>query len=216
MPNEQKTITVLIADDHEMIRKGIRDFLNQVPDIQVVGEAEDGNEIKRLVAELRPRILLLDLVMPNLSPANLEIWVRENYPKTITLILTAHDRDSYLSKMMEAGAVGYLDKRLHAGRLISAIRRAVRGELLFDEKQVERARRWREDVTAKWESLSRREREVLQLLTEGQDNKTIAESLQVTLNTVEKHLTSIYNKLGVSSRTEAVHWWDEKTTDFRN
>jgi DNA-binding NarL/FixJ family response regulator len=216
MPNEQKTITVLIADDHEMIRKGIRDFLNQVPDIQVVGEAEDGNEIKRLVTELRPRILLLDLVMPNLSPANLEIWVRENYPETITLILTAHDRDSYLSKMMEAGAVGYLDKRLHAGRLISAIRRAVRGELLFDEKQVERARRWREDVTAKWESLSRREREVLQLLTEGQDNKTIAESLHVTLNTVEKHLTSIYNKLGVSSRTEAVHWWDEKTTDFRN
>lgn len=216
MPNEQKTIAVLIADDHEMIRKGIRDFLNQVPDIQVVGEAEDGNEIKRLVAELRPRILLLDLVMPDLSPANLEIWVRENYPETITLILTAHDRDSYLSKMMEAGAVGYLDKRLHAGRLISAIRRAVHGESLFDEKQVERARRWREEVTAKWESLSERERQVLQMLTEGMENKAIAASLNITINTVEKHLAHIYKKLNVGSRAEAVHWWDEKITDFRN
>lgn len=117
---------------------------------------------------------------------------------------------------MEAGAAGYLDKKLRAGQLISAIRRAARGEFLYDKKQIERARRWKEDVTAKWESLSDREREVLQLLTEGRENKKIAEHLQVTLNTVEKHLANIYSKLGVNSRVEAIHWWVEKITDFRN
>jgi RNA polymerase sigma factor (sigma-70 family) len=208
----QKKITLFIADDHEMTRKGIRNFLDQAPDIQVVGEAEDGEEVKRLVAHLRPRILLLDLVMPNLSPAELEKWVRTNYPETITLVLTSHDRDAYLSSMMEAGAAGYLDKKLRAGQLISAIRRAARGEFLFDKEQLERARRWREDVSRKWESLSDREREVLQMLTEGTKNKKIAASLGITLNTVEKHLENIYEKLGVTSRAEAIHWWVEKNT----
>ncbi len=154
--------------------------------------------------------------MPHLSPAELEKWVRENYPDTVTLILTAHDRDAYLSSMMDAGAAGYLDKKLRAGQLISAIRRAARGEILFDKEQIERAQQWRESVKMKWESLSKREREVLQMLTEGVDNNAIAESLSITINTVEKHLKNIYNKLGVASRTEAAIWWLEKGTDFRN
>lgn len=208
----QKIITVLLADDHEMTRKGIRNFLEQAQDIQVVGEAQGGDEIKRLVADLRPQILLLDLIMPDLSPAELEKWVRTNYPETITLVLTSHDRDTYLSSMMEAGAAGYLDKKLRAAQLISAIRRAARGEILFDKKQLERARRWRQEVSQKWESLSDREREVLQMLTEGVENKAIAASLGIAVNTVEKHLENIYKKLGVASRTEAIHWWVEKNT----
>ena len=215
MAKPQKTITVLIADDHEMTRKGIRGFLDQAPDMQIVGEARDGDEIKRLVAKLRPQMLLLDLIMPKLSPAELEKWARENYPETITLILTAHDRDAYLASMMEAGAAGYLDKKMRAGDLISSIRRAARGEFLFDKKQLERARRWREAVSGKWESLSKREREVLQMLTEGAENNAIAASLEITINTVEKHLKNIYRKLGVSSRSEAICWWLEKGTDFR-
>lgn len=205
MADPRKRITVLIADDHEMTRKGIRDFLEQAPDMQIVGEAQDGDEIKRLIAELHPQLLLLDYIMPKLSPSELERWVRENHPETITLVLTAHDRDAYLVGMIEAGAVGYLDKKLKAGELIASIRRAVRGEILFTKEQFERANRWREDVTTKWESLSDREREVLQLLTEGHENKAIAESLNITINTVEKHLANIYDKLGVTSRTEAVH-----------
>jgi DNA-binding NarL/FixJ family response regulator len=117
--------------------------------------------------------------------------------------------------MIDAGAAGYLDKKLKGNDLIAAIRRAARGEFLFDKEQMERARRWREDATAKWESLSEREREILQLLTEGEDNKKIAGSLGISINTVEKHLKSIYKKLGVSSRSEAIHWWVEKGTDFR-
>jgi DNA-binding NarL/FixJ family response regulator len=214
MPSQETPITVLIADDHEVTRRGIREILEQVPEIKIVGEAKDGQEIQRLVADLRPQILLLDLVMPGLSPVELEKWVRSNYPETITLVLTAHDRDAYLAGMMEAGASGYLDKKLRAGDLVSSILRAARGEILFNKKQMEKARQWREQVRKKWESLSAREREVLQMLTEGGDNKVIATSLGITLHTVEKHLGNIYRKLGVTSRTEAIRWWLEKDTEF--
>lgn len=154
--------------------------------------------------------------MPNLSPAKLEEWVRINYPETITLVLTAHDRDAYLSNMMDAGAAGYLDKKIRAGQLISSIRRAARGEIIFDDEQIERIQRWRKETRNKWESLSNREREVLQKLTEGEDNIAIASSLEIAPNTVEKHLTNIYKKLGVTSRTEAAIWWLDKGGDFRN
>lgn len=216
MSTQKKKISVLLADDHLLARQGVRSMLDKIPDIQIVGEAGDGNEIKQLVANLRPDILLLDLQMPNLSPVELEKWVRENYPNTITLILTAHDRDVYLSNMMDAGVAGYLDKKLRAGQLISSIRRAASGEILFDKEQIEKARLWREETRDKWESLSNREREVLQKLTEGADNHAIAASLEIAANTVEKHLTNIYKKLGVTSRTEAALWWLEKGGDFRN
>jgi DNA-binding NarL/FixJ family response regulator len=105
-----KIITVLVADDHPLAREGVRSILDQAPDIKVVGEVQDGKDIKLLVAKLRPNILLLDMKMPNPSPVELEKWVRENYPETITLVLTSHDRDSYLAGMMDAGVAGYLDK----------------------------------------------------------------------------------------------------------
>ena len=216
MTSQKRIITILIADDYPSTIQGVRSILDKDSDMRIVGEAQDGNEIKQLVANLHPDILLLDLQMPHLSPAELEMWVRENYPDTITLILTAHDRDAYLSNMMEAGAAGYLNKKLQAGQLISSIRRAAHGEILFDEEQTERAYRWRGEVRRKWDSLSKRERDVLQLLTEGMDNKAITTSLGITINTVEKHLKNIYNKLGVTSRTEAILWWLEKGTDFRN
>lgn len=210
-----KEITVLVADDHSLTLEGVRSMLEKAPDIKIVGEAQDGNEIKPMVAKLEPRILLLDLKMPNLDPVEMEKWVRENYPETLTLVLTAHDKDAFLVGMMEAGASGYLDKKLNAAQLIESIRRASKGDYLFDKEQIERAKRWREKVTVIWESLSKREREVLQLLTEGKDNQKIALSLGVSVNTVEKHLKNIYEKLCVTSRTEAVRWWVDKGTDFR-
>jgi DNA-binding NarL/FixJ family response regulator len=215
MPFQKKIITVLIADDHPSWIEGIRSIIGKALDMQVVGEVQDGDQIKQKVAALQPDILLLYLVMPNHKPAELEKWVRENYPETIALVITAHDRDAYLAGMMKAGAAGYLDKRLKANDLLAAIRRAARGEFLFDKEQRERARQWQEDVSRKWESLSSREREILQLLTDGQNNNAISDSLGISINTVEKHLKNIYNKLGVNSRTEAAHWWVEKGTDFR-
>jgi DNA-binding NarL/FixJ family response regulator len=114
--------------------------------------------------------------------------------------------------MIDAGVAGYLDKKLRAGQLVSAIRRAAGGIILLDKGQLERARRWREHVNSKWDSLSGREREVLQRLTEGAKNKRIAESLGISVKTVQKHLENIYQKLGVTSRAEAIHWWIEKNT----
>lgn len=216
MPTQrQRIITILIADDHPAWIEGVRAIIHQVPDMHVVGEVGDGDQIKQKVSELQPDILLLDLIMPNHRPADFEKWVRENYPEVVTLVLTAHNRDAYLAGMMEAGAAGYLDKKMRANDLLAAIRRAACGGFLFDEEQIEKARRWRKAVTAKWESLSDREREVLQLLTEGQDNNAITASLGISINTVEKHLKNLYKKLDVTSRTEAVHWWVEKGTDFR-
>lgn len=211
----QKVITVLVADDHPLALEGVRSMLSKASDIRIVGEAQDGNEIKPLIAKLHPKILLLDLRMPHLSPVELEKWVREDHPETITLVFTAHHHVAYLAGMMDAGAAGYLDKKLGGSDILVAIRRAANGELLYDKEQIEQARRWRADVITKWESLSKREREVLKLLAEGHDNHAVAASLEISINTVEKHLKNLYNKLGVTSRTEAVHWWMEKGTEFR-
>ena len=189
-------------------------MLEKTDDIYVIGEAESGDEAKKLLAELRPNIILLDLKMPGFSPAAFEKWARENYPQTVTLVLTAHDRDAYLANMMDAGAVGYLDKEARSEQLIAAIRRAASGENLFDEKQKTRASRWREEVEKKWNSLSEREKQVLRLLTEGTNNKDISLKLQISSKTVDKHLEKIYQKLGVSSRAQAVNWGVEHMGDF--
>ena len=139
-----KKITILITDDHPIVRSGIRSALENALDMLVVGEAQDGNEAQRLIAELHPNILLLDLKMPGFSAVEVEKWVRVNYPETVVLVLTAHDRDFYLAGMMDAGAAGYLTKNKRGKNLIAGIRRAASGERLFTQEQLERARRWRE------------------------------------------------------------------------
>lgn len=201
-------ITVLLADDHPAFRKGIRAMLEETNDIEVVGEAQDGFEVQKLVAQLQPRILLLDLKMPGMEPrpAALEEWVRENYPYTDTLILTAHDRDNYLSEMIDAGVVGYLSKTQTSERLINAIRRAVKGELLFDSSQILRAKQWRIEIKEKINQLTPKEKETLKMVAKGLDNKGIACSMDVSVKTVSYHMTNIMLKLEVKSRQEAAIW----------
>lgn len=210
----EKKISVLIVDDHPPLRAGVRAMLEKTPDIYVIGEAGSGEEAEKMLDELRPNIILLDLKMPNFSPSAFEKWARETYPETITLVLTAHDRDAYLAGMMEAGAVGYLDKESKAEQLIEAIRRAASGESLYDEWQKKRARKWREEVEKKWNELSERERQVLRLLVDGLNNKDIALKLGISIKTLDKHLEKIYQKLTVSSRVEAVLWGKENMGDF--
>jgi RNA polymerase sigma factor (sigma-70 family) len=210
----EKKISVLIVDDHPSLRAGVRAILEKTPDIYVIGEAGSGDDAEKLLAELHPKIILLDLKMPNFSPSAFEKWARENYPETITLVLTAHDRDAYLANMMDAGAAGYLDKEAREEQLIEAIRRAASGESLFDEEQKRRARKWREEVEKKWNELSERERQVLKLLAQGLHNKDIASRLSITIKTLNKHLEKIYQKLGVTSRAEAVVWGKDNMGDF--
>jgi DNA-binding NarL/FixJ family response regulator len=159
-----------------------------------------------MVAELRPDILLLDLKMPGLSTTELEKWVRKYYPETITLVLTAHDRDFYLAGMMDAGASGYITKNERAENLITAIRRTARGESLFTQEQLERVRHWHETAGQKGESLTEREREILKLLSDGLNNADIAKAIGLTSKTVSYHITNILEKLEVHSRQEAAAW----------
>ena len=208
-----KIITVLIADDEPVARAGIRSLLAHAEDIKIIGEAQDGNEIKQLVANLHPQVLLLDLRMPNLSPIELEKWVRENYPETVTLVFTAHHHAAYLAGMMDTGAAGYLDKKLEGSDLVTSIRRAAHGEVLFRTEQYDRAQKWKETVKQKWESLTNREQELLKHLSMGEDNKTIAKSLNITLKTVEFHITNILRKLNMNSRDEAIVWMLEHHPD---
>lgn len=209
-----KKTSVLIVDDHSLLRAGIRAIIEKTDDLYVVGETGNGDDAKKLLDELRPKIILLDLKIPNFSPSAFEKWARENYPETITLVLTAHDRDAYLASMMDAGAVGYLDKEVNAEQLIDAIRRTVSGESLFDEQQKTRATKWHEEVEKKWNSLSEREQQILRLLADGASNKEISSKLSVSESTIEKHLEKIYQKLEVTSRAKAVLWGIENCMDF--
>jgi DNA-binding NarL/FixJ family response regulator len=206
-------ITILIADDHPLARAGIRTILEEASDMRVIGEAEDGDTAQRMIAENQPQVLLLDLKMPGLSSAELEKWVRVHYPEIITLVLTAHDRDAYLSQMLEAGVSGYMDKNARGEQLIAAIRRAVSGEILFSSEQIKRARQWRQQEGHKWESLTRREREVLQCLANGLDNAKISSLLSISQKTVAFHITNILEKLQVVSRQEASAWFNKNIPD---
>jgi DNA-binding NarL/FixJ family response regulator len=199
-------IRVLIADDHPLTRMGIRAVLESAADIQVVGEARDGVEVKRLLPELCPDVLLLDLVMPGPTAWEIEEWVQVHCPETVTLILTAHNRDYYLTRAVEAGVSGYLTKDQAPQLLLETVRHAARGEALILKEFLDRARRWRKDVWERWERLTDREQEVLRLLVQGLDNATIAVTLSVTMRTTESHITSILKKLDVSSRLEASTW----------
>jgi DNA-binding NarL/FixJ family response regulator len=206
MNDDEHVIRLVLADNHELTRAGIRATLCKTTDIVVVGEAQDGFEAKELTAQLRPHILLLDLMMPGPRLCEIERWGRANCPKTITLILTVPDRDAYLAEMKEAGAAGYLTKDISASRLVAAIRRAARGETLFDGAQLERVRRWREEAGEKLNSLTQRERQVLKLLIQGLEDATIAEALCVTPKTAAFHVGNILGKLDVASRQAAIAW----------
>ena len=207
-------ITVLIVNDHPLLRAGIRAILEKTSDIDVVGEAGGGDDAGKLLEDLHPPVILLDPKMPGFSASAFVKWARDNYPETITLVLTAHDRDAYLANMMDANAVGYFDIDVRAEQLIGAIRRAASGGRLFDEQQKRRAQKWHEDVEKKWNSLSERERQILRLMADGASNKEISSKLNLAESTVEKHLEKIYEKLGVTSRPKAVLWGIKNCMDF--
>ena len=159
-----KKITILAVDDHPVALAGVEKILEQVEDIEIIGQAANGEEALDKIAELRPQVLLLDLKMPGMPAREVEKWTREHYPEIVTIILTAHDRDYYLAEMMEAGAAAYLDKNSRGEQLIASIRRAAGGEKLFTEEQIRRVETWRTEIGSKWEGLSDTERDVLRLM----------------------------------------------------
>lgn len=199
-------ITLLLADDHPPLRAGLRTLFEQYPDIEVVGEAENGDEVLPLVERLRPDILLLDLIMPGMRPAEIEKQVRMRWPETSTLILTGHSRDAYLAEMMAAGVSGFLEKNESGEKLVESIRNAASGTFLYTEEQIERVRNWRTNVEDKLNSLTKRERQVLVLIAQGEENAAIAERLCITSKTVEYHITRILKRLNLPTRQKAAAW----------
>jgi len=202
----EKPIRILLADDHAITRQGLHSILMHAKDMQIIGEACTGREAQKMVAELLPDVLLLDLVLPDVRPFEVEQWVRENHPQVITLLVTGHHRERFLAKAVATDAKGYLTKDQDTDAFLDAIRRAARGESALTSDQIAQAEHWQQTVGERWDSLTRQEREVLRQLSTGADNQQIAANLCITTKTLESHISHIFRKLGVDSRAEAIVW----------
>jgi two-component system, NarL family, response regulator LiaR len=207
-------IRILLADDHVMLRQGTAEMLRKEADIEIVGEADNGQQAIDLTLRLRPDIVVMDVRMPILSGIEATRRIRDTMPQVQVLVLTAYDDDQYIFSLLQAGASGYLLKTAPVKELVKAIRLVKSGESPLDpsiaRKVVVRMAGDQgsrtpigEDGTS-IQALTFREQEVLQLLSRGLNNRAIAEALYVSDRTVQAHLTNIFAKMGVSSRLEAV------------
>jgi two-component system, NarL family, response regulator LiaR len=200
-----ETITVLLVDDHAVVREGIRSFLELQEGIEVVGEGGDGEEAVRMAAQLRPDVILMDLVMPRLDGVGAMRELRRRLPEVRVIVLTSFSDDDRLLPAIQAGAAGYLLKDVQPQELARAVRAAHAGEALLDPGVAARvveaiAQRPGEEPA---DNLTPRERQVLELIARGLPNKLIARALEVSEKTVKNHVSHVLAKLGVSDRTQA-------------
>ena len=203
-------ITVLLADDHVLVREGTRQLLEREDDLQIIGEAGDGEEAVRLAAAHQPNVALVDIAMPKLNGIEATKQIKEISPATAVLILSAYDDDPYVFALLEAGAAGYLLKNVRGRDLVEAIRSVHAGESVLHpiiaRKVVARFASSGTQPAPKPEAppLSKRELDVLRLAARGLGNKAIADQLYLSTRTVQAHLSTIFAKMQVGSRTEAV------------
>ena len=201
---------ILLAEDHKVVREGTRRLLESQPDFEVVGEASDGIEAVELAKKLKPEIIIMDVSMPRLNGIEATRQIKAIYPNIAILPLTGYDDDEYVFALLEAGAAGYLLKDSSGEELIEAIRQVMTGEPVLHPKIMKKVlNRLRSPVEEQstqtaGEILSDRETEVLRLAAQGMSNMEIADSLTLSVRTVQTHLRSIFNKLGVGSRSEAI------------
>ena len=202
-------IRVLLADDHAVVRQGIRRFLEEAGDIEVVAEAGDGAEALRLVETHQPDVAVLDIRMPEVTGVEATRRIKERFPQVRVLVLTAYDDDPYVFALLQAGADGYVLKTASGDELVHAVRAVHQGGTALSpeiaSKVVRQATSRRPEGAAdQVEPLTSRELEVLRLAARGLTNRAIGHKLGISHRTVQGHLANIYGKLGVSSRTEAV------------
>jgi two-component system, NarL family, response regulator LiaR len=201
---------IMIADDHAMLREGMRNLLEQEKDFELVGEAADGEEAVQMAGELKPDIVIMDIVMPRLSGVEATRLIRQKSPGTAVLILTAYSDIRYIIGLLEAGACGYLLKNSPGKDVVRAIRAVRAGESVLDpevtRKLVQRLASLSRgaDEREAGGQLTSREIEILKWASRGLSNKEISEKLFISLRTVKAHMTNIFNKLGCSSRTDAI------------
>ncbi len=203
-------IKILIADDHAVVREGTRQILEQEPDMDVIGEAADGEETVRLAGSLKPDVAIIDISMPKMDGIEATRQIKALYPTMVVLILSAYDDDQFVFSLLEAGAAGYLLKSVRGSELVEAVRAVYNGESALHPSIARKVlNRFvpAPDKSLKQEPsevLTDRELEVLKLATRGLSNQEIADELFLSLRTVQAHISHIFNKLQVSSRTEAV------------
>ena len=201
------TIRVILADDHAVVRKGIREFLEEDGDIEVIAETNDGAKAKTLILDLTPDIAVLDVRMPGATGIEVTRWIREQALPVRVLILTAYDDDPFIIAALKAGANGYVLKNAEAQQITTAVRTIYRGEPALAANIAQKLISQMtapDEVSPGPEPMTDREREVLQLAASGLTNRGIGLKLTISDRTVQGHLASIYAKLQVNSRTEAV------------
>lgn len=199
-------IRILLADDHHIVRAGIRQLLELAEDMQVIAEAGDGEETKTLIRDNQPDVVVLDIQMPKSSGIEVTRWVRKNFPEVGVLILTAYDDDPYVMAVLQAGANGYILKTAQAEELIQAVRDVYEGKSalapIIQKKLMSYIFKSNEKKLV--EPLTDRELEILRLVAMGYTNKAIGAHLGISDRTVQGHLAHIFAKLQAASRTEAV------------
>lgn len=203
-------IKIIVADDHTVLREGTRKVLEEEPDMEVVAEAWDGEEAVRLTTELKPNIVLMDIAMPKLDGIEATKQIKHVCPDVNVLILSAHDDDQFVFKLLQAGAAGYLLKTVHTQELVSGVRAVYQGESVLHPTIARKVLSRIAMTSGKLSNmaisgeLTEREIGLLKLMTRGLTNKEIASELGLSIRTVQGHVAQIFNKMGVSSRTEAV------------
>ncbi len=208
-------IRLVLADDHTILRQGIRALLEDQPDMAVVGEAEDGRQAVQLTHDLRPNVVLMDIAMPLLNGLEATRQIKRDHPEIHVLVLTMHENEEYIHEVLAAGASGYVLKQAAASELVAAIRAVHHGEAVLspaitrvviqDYLRSEAA----QPVVASNE-LTSREREVLQLIAEGHTSKEIAEMLTLSVKTVQAHRTSLMQKLDLHDRGDLIKYAIQK------
>ena len=196
-------IKVILVDDHEMVRLGLKSFLNLQPDVEVVGEAGNGLDGIDLALELKPDVVVMDLVMPEMSGVEATLKLLEEWKEAKILVLTSYLDNEKIYPVIEAGAKGYMLKTSSAAEILNAIQKVARGELAI-ETEVDKKIKAHDMQPELHEDLTARERDILRLLAKGYDNQTIADELFISLKTVKTHVSNILAKLEVDDRTQAV------------
>ncbi|HEY8686434.1 MAG TPA: response regulator transcription factor [Chloroflexota bacterium] len=200
---------VLLADDHAILREGIRMVLDAQPGITVVGEAEDGRQALEMVESLQPDVVVMDIAMPNMNGAEATRQIKRRFPRTRVVILTMHENQQYLMQIVNAGATACVLKRSAGTELVTAVKAAARGESYFSPTMASMMldvyrKRLVEEGSDELALLTEREREVLQLVAEGKTSQEIADQLFVSIKTVQTHRMHIMEKLDAHDRTDLV------------
>jgi NarL family two-component system response regulator LiaR len=199
-----KPIRVMLVDDHTMVRRGLAAFLKVFNDLQLVGEAESGEDAIQLCAEVMPDVILMDMVLPLMDGAATTRIIRQQFPQVQVIVLTSFKEGKLINNALEAGAIGYLIKDVSADELAKAIRAAYSGRATLSPEAAQTLVETANQPPVPGLDLTEREREVLALMIEGLNNTQIAGSLTVSPSTIKSHVSNILSKLGVASRTEAV------------